>query len=104
MSLDAMKQVTEAEQRTRDQKAEAAAQAKRTVAEAERAGKARLAEARAQAEAQVRDFMTQAEQKASKHADEVMAETGKACGALREKAEGRMAEAAALIVRRVVNS
>ena len=55
MSLEAMKQVTEAEQTTRAQKAEAEAQAKRLVAEAERDGKAALAQARADAEARSRN-------------------------------------------------
>lgn len=45
MSLEAMKQVTEAEEANRARRAEAQAEAKRLVAEAERAGKARLAEA-----------------------------------------------------------
>ena len=44
MSLEAMKQVTEAEEANRARRAEAQAEAKRLVAEAERAGKARLAE------------------------------------------------------------
>ena len=61
MSLEAMKQVTEAEEANRARRAEAQAEAKRLVAEAERAGKARLAEARAQAEAQARELMRQAE-------------------------------------------
>ena len=45
MSLEAMKQVTEAEEANRARRAEAQAEAKRLVAEAERAGKARLADA-----------------------------------------------------------
>ena len=57
MSLEAMKQVTEAEQANRTRKAEAQAEAKRLVAEAERVGKAHLAQVRAQAEAQVREWM-----------------------------------------------
>lgn len=104
MSLDAMKQVTQAEQETRDRKAEALTAAKRAVADAERDGKARLQEARSQAESQVRGFLRQAEEQAARHTDEVLAEKRKACGALREKAEARLDEAAALIVRRVVNS
>ena len=40
MSLEAMKQVTEAEEANRARRAEAQAEAKRLVAEAERAGKA----------------------------------------------------------------
>lgn len=70
MSLEAMKQVTEAEEANRARRAEAQAEAKRLVAEAERAGKARLAEARAQAEAQARELMRQAEAKAAEHASE----------------------------------
>ena len=54
MSLEAMKQVTEAEEANRARRAEAQAEAKRLVAEAERAGTARLAEARDKAEAQAR--------------------------------------------------
>ena len=82
MSLEAMKQVTEAEEANRARRAEAQAEAKRLVAEAERAGKARLAEARAQAEAQAR----------------------KSCDALRAQAEARLADAAESIVRRVVKT
>jgi len=70
MSLEAMKQVTEAEEANRARRAEAQAEAKRLVAEAERAGKARLAEARAQAEAQARELMRQAEAKAAEHASD----------------------------------
>ena len=52
MSLEAIKQVTQAEQANQARKTEAQAQAKRLVAEAERAGRARLEQARAQAEEQ----------------------------------------------------
>ena len=91
MSLEAMKQVTEAEEANRARRAEAQAEAKRLVAEAERAGKARLAEARAEA-------------KAAEHASEVMAQTRKSCDALRAQAEARLADAAESIVRRVVKT
>ena len=114
MSLEAMKQVTEAEEANRARRAEAQAEAKRLVAEAERAGKARLAEARAQAEAQARVrallgvnrhlVLRQAEAKAAEHASEVMAQTRKSCDALRAQAEARLADAAESIVRRVVKT
>ena len=104
MSLEAMKQVTEAEQANRAQKAEAQAEAKRLVAEAERAGRAHLVQARSQAEAQVREWMKQAEEQAAVHAGEVNAQTQSACDALRAKAEARLADAAESIVRRVVKS
>ena len=44
MSLEAIKQVTQAEDEHRARKAEAQAEAKRLVADAERAGRARLEE------------------------------------------------------------
>lgn len=104
MSLEAIKQVTETEQLGRQRKTEAAATAKKTVADAEKAGLAALEEARSRAEAQVNAFMKEAEERASKHTKQVIAGAEKACDALRKSAEGRMDQAAALIVRRVVNS
>lgn len=104
MPLEAMKRVTETEQQGQRRKAEAAAAAKKTVADAERAGLAALEEARAKAEAQVAGLMREAEAKAAKHTEQVTAETKKACDTLRKAAAGRMDQAAALIVRRVVNA
>ena len=103
MSLEAIKKVTETEQISLQRKAEAAQQAKKTVAEAERAGQELLERSRQEAEAKVKEFMADAEQRAAAHADEVMKETELACKQLRQEAEGRLDEAAALIVRRVVN-
>ena len=62
-----------------------------------------MSSARIQAEAQVKGFLQEAEERASKHTEQVLAETRQACDALRQEAEGRLADAAALIVRRVVN-
>ena len=103
MSLEGIKQVTETEEMTQQRKAEAMAQAKKTVSDARQAGEEALAAARAEAEAQVKVFMKEAEKKASKHSEKVIEETRRSCDALRQSAEGRMADAAALIVRRVVN-
>lgn len=102
MSLEAVQKVTEAEQKAREQKVEAEARAKRIVAEAEKAGKERLAEARAGAEAQVRELMTRAEAQAALHTETVMAETRRSCDSLRSGARDKLADAAALIVRKVV--
>ena len=46
--------------------------------------------------------MKEAEERASKHTKQVIAGAEKACDALRKSAEGRMDQAAALIVRRGV--
>ena len=51
-----------------------------------------------------RAFMKEAEEAAAKHASEVNAQTRQQCDALRSQAEGRLAEAAESIVRRVVKS
>ena len=60
--------------------------------------------ARAEAEIQAKSFMAQAEERAAGHTAEVAAQTKKDCAALQKAAEGKLEEAAALIVRRVVNS
>ena len=104
MSLEGIKQVTETEDLTQRQKNEAQARAKQTVAEARGAGEELLAKARAEAEAQVKGYMAEAEERASHHTEQVLEETKQSCGALRQAAEGRMAEAVALIVRRVVDA
>ena len=78
MSLEAMKQVTEAEQTTRAQKAEA--------------------------EAQVKELLRQAEDRAAGHAAEVMAQAEQSCAALRKRAEERLDQAADTIVGRVVKT
>ena len=103
MSLEGIKQVTEAETLAQQRRNEALAQAKKTVADVRRAGEERFSSARIQAEAQVRGFLQEAEERASKHTEQVLEETTRACNALRQEAEGRLADAAALIVRRVVN-
>ena len=104
MSLEGMKQVTEAEQSTRAQKAEAEGQPKRPVAGGERDGKAALAQARADPEAQVKELLRQAEDRAAGHAAEVMAQAEQACAALRKRAEERLDQAADTIVGRVVKT
>lgn len=103
MSLEAIKKVAESEQNSAQRKAEAAQQAKKLVADASREGEALLASARQKAEAQVKIFMTEAEEKAAKHTAEVMKDTQRACEELKQAASARLDEAAALIVRRVVN-
>ena len=54
------------------------------------------------AEAQRREQDTQAEQAAQLRADAIMTEARRACDGLRRQAEERLADAAALNVRRVV--
>ena len=85
MSLEAVQVVTETEQRALQRKAEAVEAAKKLVAEA-----------------QARQMMTRAEEAAAKHTETVMEETRRSCDDLRRAAEGKLEDAAALIIRRVV--
>lgn len=103
MALEAIKKVAETEQVSSQRKAEAAQNAKKLVAEAEKAGQEMILGVRREAEVKSRELMTEAEQKAAVGAKGVAADMEKTCNALRQKAEGRLEDAAALIVRRVVN-
>lgn len=102
LSLEAIKQITETELACEQRKAQAVQAAKRSVAEAEKAGQAMLEERRAQAEAQVKTILAQAEADAAVQAQAVQEETVHSCNALRSAAQQQLAEAAHLIVRRVV--
>ncbi len=104
MSLEAIKQVAEAEELTKLKKAEAQIAAKQLVADAEKNGKAALDKARAEAEAQAKAMMAEAEENARVYADQVVRETEADKEALRRAAELKLEEAAALIVERVVKN
>jgi V/A-type H+-transporting ATPase subunit G/H len=104
MSLDAIKQVTQAETETKQRKADAAAAAKKLVADAEDAGKQTVRDARAKAEAEVKQQMAQAEARAAERAAGIVKQGKQECDALRNTAQGRLEQAADLIVRRVVSS
>lgn len=102
MSLEAVQKVTEYEQRAMQEKTEAAETAKKLIFDAEKAGRARLDAARAEAEAEVKILVSQAEARAEAHAKAVMEETQRTCDTLRHAAEEHLADAAALIIGKVV--
>ena len=95
MTKNAVQQIEEAEHKAKEYQALAVEQAKKLLSDAERQGQAAL-------EAQRREQDTQAEQAAQLRADAIMTEARRACDDLRRQAEERLADAAALIVRRVV--
>ena len=103
MSLEAIKQITQAEQSWTEHKAEALQAAKKTVADAEKAGQALLESRRSEAQAQVKAMMADTEAKARIQAQQVQAETARRCEALKASARQQLDAAAELIVRRVVN-
>lgn len=104
MSLEAIKQVTQAEAESKQRKAEAIAAAKKLVAQAEQAGEQTLRSACADADAKARELMVQAEERSAVHAAGIAAQSKQDCAALCSAAEGKLDQAAALIVRRVVSS
>lgn len=104
MSLDAIKQVTQAEAETKQRKADATVAARKLISDAEQAGQEALRSARTQAEAKARELMAQAEERAAVRTAEITAQAKQECAALRSTAESRLEKAADLIVRRVVSS
>ena len=104
MSLEAVKRVTEAEQLSKDRKAQAVLDAKQLVADAEKAGQQAVADAKKQAEARVKELLAKAEQDAAGEVADIRKQAEADCAALRTKAEGRLEDAASLIVRKVVDA
>ena len=103
MSLEAITSVTTAEQEAKNAVAAAQAQAKQLLAVAEAAGKASLEAARAKADSELEVLQTKAEEKSRTDSGALTRELEQEREALRQKAEGRLAKAAALIVERIVN-
>ncbi|MCD7918400.1 MAG: putative porin [Clostridiales bacterium] len=104
MSLEAVKQVTEAEERAKARKAEAQQEAKKLASDAEKAGQATVQQARQAAGDAVAELMAQAEQWAGVRTNQIIRETEGACDQLRAQAQQRLEQAASLIVERVVNA
>lgn len=104
MSLEAIKLVAQTEAETKQRKAEAAAAAKKLVSDAEQAGQEALRAACAKAETDAKELLLRAEERAAARAAEIAAQSKQECADLRSTAEGKLEEAAALIVRRVVSS
>ena len=104
MSLEAVKQVAEAERISKERRVQAALDAKKLVADAENAGPQAVAESKNLAEAQAKNLLAKAEQDAAGDAARIKKQADADCAALRSKAEGRLEEAASLIVRKVVDA
>lgn len=104
MSQDAIKQVTQVEREAAEKLASAQTQVKKIISDAKEEG-ARLAEqSRISAEAQAKNLMMEAELEAAKNSAAIIEETGRECDQLRALAEGRMDDAVAMIVGRVVST
>lgn len=104
MSFEAIQKVTEAEQLSREKKAEAVAEAKRIVAEAEREGRQLVSQARAEADEKVKTTMADAETRAAECVRKILEDNAAACQMLKQEAQARMEQAVDLIVERVGNN
>ncbi|MCR5826215.1 MAG: hypothetical protein K6G54_06595 [Oscillospiraceae bacterium] len=104
MTMEAIERVTQLEQKTRADKAEAEARVRHALAEAEREGEALLQKTRSDAAEKGKALLRQAEARAAQTAAEIAGNAERECDALREKAGARLDEAAEYIVGRVVKS
>lgn len=104
MALEAVKLVAQAEQQSKDRKAEAVLEAKKRLADAEKAGQEALATTKKQADAKGKELLAQAEKDAAEDAAKIKQQADADCAALRTNAKKRLEEAASLIVRKVVDA
>ena len=103
MSLEAITSVAIAEQEAKNAVASAQAQAKQLLSDAQAAGEASLEAARAKADSELEQLRLRAQEKSRKDVEALKRGQEDERAALREGASGRLADAAALIVERIVN-
>ena len=103
MSLESIKTIGEAEEQAKRIKAEAAAEAKRMMSEAESKGIEAVEAAKQKAVDEVRELTKQADVKATDKAKDLADNTENKKASMRIKAEKQLAQAANLIVERIVS-
>ena len=104
MSFEAISNISQAEAMAKSQVANAEVRAKQLAADAESAGKLAVEAACTRAETELAELGRQVDEKAKAQADKISAELENQKAALRAKAEGKLDQAAALVVERIVNS
>lgn len=104
MTLEAIRTITELEEKSRMEKTEAEARVKKALAEVEREGAAQMQKTRDNAAEKGRELLRQAEERAAESAAEIAAQAERESQTLRAAAEKRLDEAAEFIVGRVVKS
>ena len=104
MSLEAIKAISEAEEKARLTKAEAAAISKKLIEEAEEKGVLAIEDAKKKAEEEIRDLKRRAGDKAREDARELSRKTENRKASMLVKADGRMDKAVSLVIERIVNS
>ncbi len=104
MSFEAISSITQAEAQAKATLTGAEARAKQLMADAESAGKLAVEAACTRAETELSELGRQVDEKAKAQAEKISAELENQKAALRAKAEGKLDQAAALVVERIVNS
>ena len=103
MSFEAITNIAQAENAAKVAVSYAEAQAKQMVAEAESAGKAAVEKAVERAEREIAELNKQSVAKSEVQASELYSKVENRKAGLRAAAESKLAEAAALVVERIVN-
>ena len=104
MSFEAISSITQAEAEARAMVAGAEQRARQLAADAENAGKLAVDAAAAKAAEELAELSRQVDDKARAQAEAYAAELENKKAALRAKAGGKLDQAAALVVERIVNS
>lgn len=103
MSLEAIKEISEAEEKSRLAKTEALAFSKKLVSEAEENGNRSVEAAVGKAEEELRELRRAADEKAASDAKELFQKTENRKALMLVRAESRMDMAVSLITERIVN-
>ena len=103
MSLEALDTIATAEEKARQIRAAAQAEAKRSVEKAEEAVKAAVAAANGKAESEVKDLIRKADEKAKEDAGVLASNTRNRQAAMKARADRKMGEVVDKIVERIVN-
>ena len=102
MSLDAMKQASEAENAAKLALQEATARSRQMIADAEKEGRMFQEQQLLEAEEQVRQMMAEAEKTGEANTENTMHHAENQCAVLRAHAESRLSAASDRIVERIV--
>ena len=104
MAVEEIKKVAQLEQEMKQRREAAVAEGKQRVLEAQRLARRQLEESRQEAELQVRQMMAKAEAEAAQWTLDALKDATQECEEFKTKARGRLDQAAAFIVEKVVNS
>ena len=103
MSLEALDTIALAEEKARQIKAAAAADAKKSVQEATEAVQLMIATANGKAQAEIKELVRKADEKAKEDAGVLASNTRNREAAMKARAERKMEQAVDKIVERIVN-